>query len=70
MKQSWLAAAGLAALMLCMTGCKGSGVSAALSRDGNASASPPSPPSAAPATAAWRPNDRTSEFLSAWRAKE
>jgi hypothetical protein len=65
-KTSWVAVAGLATLVLCMTGCKGSGVPAAQPQDSNASASPSS---SAPTTATQRQNDKTSEFLSAWRPK-
>ncbi|CAN7247233.1 hypothetical protein LJR290_000987 [Variovorax sp. LjRoot290] len=70
MKTSWVAVAGLATLVLCMTGCKGSGAPAAQPQDsnGNASASPSSSASA-DAGATRRQNDKTSEFLSAWRPK-
>ncbi|RST51433.1 hypothetical protein [Variovorax sp. MHTC-1] len=65
-KTPWIAVAGLATLMLCMAGCEGSGAPAAQPRDSNASTSPSS---SAPAVAARQHNDKTSEFLSAWRPK-
>jgi hypothetical protein len=65
-KTSWIAIAGLATLALCMTGCKGGGTPAAQPHDGQASPSS-APPADAAATR--RQNDKTSEFLSAWRPK-
>jgi hypothetical protein len=65
-KTSRVALAGLATLVLCMAGCKGSGAPAAQPQGSNASASPSS---SAPAAAARQHNDKTTEFLSAWRPK-
>jgi len=65
-KTSWFAIGGFLALAACLGGCTGS------RDDVSASASVKATPAADKnlVIVTWRPVDKTSEFLSAWRAKD
>lgn len=62
-KTSWFAIAGFLAVTTCLSGCTGS-------RDEASASTKVTPAEKNLVIVTWRPVDMTSEFLSAWRAKD